>query len=587
MQSSTRFNSAERPRRPAGRRPSTLALLLISFAGITAQAQDQRHRLLFDEYYQIDPGAAEFSQGIALDGANRGLTNHYSPSVNALPNGTFTFAHVISDHFRVESTREPLSEALLRSTDAYMMVSPIRPESGGRAALTDREADLLEAFVGRGGMLILVLNSHSAQRNPVDWDGANRIAARFGIEFLKEITGTLSVPLRADEPGFHGADGLIYGNGTTLRLAPTAGTPHLVVHDPRAGATAPLGVVMPYRKGRVLAFGDGGTFGNAHLFRSDLQHRKAVQQMMEALLPDGPAPAYRWRTGQRFSVRLSHEQTVSGYPHRNRLLSLPLAPGSQRIVAEPRDLDLGGFADKEERKSMARYLTSLHRQSAVLTLSIGAPVSDGAAFEASWRERGGDEAVTARLLPSGRTVGLAAGATALATWQWALASELFVGSLRPWARPGQTWPVEVQAPLPHAQLHPVPTLGAASGTVRFEGETVQDGVPCYLFTRSVSVEGHAARLADFVLPEALARLGDGAVEPLSWGTLLVTRYWIRRDTLTPHRTELRASGALWWFDRDFPRRYEGSHDWRNFETWNEVNFVATFGRLLVAEFHAE
>ncbi|MBM3874125.1 MAG: hypothetical protein FJ382_10410 [Verrucomicrobia bacterium] len=562
-------------------------LLLLAALGPITRAEERRARLLFDEYYQIDPGTAAFSQGVALDGRNRGLTYHYSPGVNALPNGTFTFAHVIADRFRLETSREPISETLLRSTDAYMLVSPIKPEFGGRAALTTRDADLLEAFVARGGMLVLILNSSSPQRNPLDWEGVNRVAARFGVEFLHEATGTLSVPIAPDDPAFDGVDAFIYGNGTTLRVSAAAGTPHLLIRDPREGDHAPIGVIVSHGRGRVLAFGDGGTFGNAHLFRSDLAHARAVRQMMEALLPNGPVPAYGWKAGQRLKVRLSHEQTVSGYPHRNRLLGLPVAAGSGRIVAEPRDVDLAGFADKEERKSMARYLTSLHRDTTTLTLVLGERARDGKSHAVEWKADDGKTSLAARLLPGGRTVDLSPGASALATWQWALSGELLLGSLRPWARPGDVWPVTAPAALPHAQLHPVPTLRPASGTLRFDGEVERDGVPCYLFTRTLSLEGRDARLDDFVLPEVSSRLGNGGVEMLSWGTLLVTQYWIRRDTLLPLRTELRASGALWWFDRDFPRRYEGTHDWRNFETWRNVNFVATFGRLLVADFAVE
>ncbi len=559
-------------------------VLLLAILAPAARAGDARARLLFDEYYQIDAGAAAFSQGVALDGANRGLTNHYSPGVNALPNGTFTFAHAIADRFRVEPAREPISEALLQSTDAYMLVSPVKPEFGGRAALTPREADLLAAFVHRGGMLVLVLNSYAPQRNPLDWEGVNRIAARFGVEFLRETTGTLSVPVPPDDPVFDGVDALIYGNGTTLRLAPSAGTPRLIIRDPRDGDHAPIGVVVNHGQGRVLAFGDGGTFGNAHFFRADLQHAQAVRQMMEALLPDGPFPAYGWRAGQRLAVRLTHEQTISGYPHRNRLLSLPLATDSRSIVAESRDLDLSGFADREERRSMARYLTSLNRASASATLTIGAVRPDGRSHAAEWHAGDGSEPLRARLLPGGRTVDAAPSTSSLAAWQWALGGELLLGSLRPWARPGDAWPVDALAALPHAQLHPVPTLRPATGTLRFEGEVERDGVPCFLFTRTLTLDGRDGPLADFVLPETAARLGRGEIDLLSWGTMVVTHYWIRRDTGLPVRTELRASGALWWFDRDFPRRYEGSHDWRNFETWNEVNFVATFGRLLVADF---
>lgn len=583
MRNFTPFNSAS----PTRCKLAFLSLgILLAWPIESGFAQDHRHRLLFDDYYQLDRGDTEFSMGVALDGTKRGLTNHYSPAVNALPNGTFAFTQAISDHFRVDITSEPISEALLASTGAYMMVSPVRKESGGRANLTAREADLLERFVARGGMLVLVMNSFAPPpaKTSLDWNGINLIVKRFGLEFLQTTTGTLSVPISPDEPGFDQVDSFIYGNGTTLRIDPTAETPKLVVRDPRDGDHAPVGVVVPYKQGRVLAFGDGGTFGNAHILRGDLHHTRAVRQLMEALLPDGPAPAYGWGEGVCLRVRLTHEQSVSGYPYRNRLLGLPVAQGSKAIVSEPRDLDLAGFADKQERKEKARYTTSINRQTATFELATAA--SDGRSYPATWKGEDGKDTLLFRLRPNGRSVAMSTPSPDVAPWAWALSGEAILAVLKPSVQPGDTWREDALVPLPHVQLNPSPTLRSVVSEMRFEGEVMLAGKPCYLFTRTVEMDANDARPQDFVLPESAARFRAGEVEVFSFGEMLTTKYWISRDKRLPVRTEMRGSGAIWWYDRDFPRRYEGKHDWRNFENWTNVNFVATFGRLLIAEFES-
>lgn len=544
-----------------------------------------RYRLLFDDYYQIDRGAKPFSQGVALQAGDRPLTNHYSPEVNALANGTFVMAQLIADKFQVEVSNQPISATLLRTTDAYMLVGPVKVEFGGRAALTVREAAVLEDFVARGGMLILVLNSFTPSKTRMDWEGMNQVARKFGLEFQKEETGILSVPVAKDDPLFDGIDGIIYGNGTTLRVLPGAEPTTMIMKDPREGSNhAPVGVILPFKKGRVLAFGDGGTFGNAHMFRSDIDHAKAVKQMFYGLLPNGPAPTYGWKEGLKLLVRVKHEQILSGYPYENRLMALPPVVGSEVVLSEARAQDLVSFPDKEAARMKSRFATTILRKEASFHLEIGA--FDGRAYAAAWQS-GSGESMKCRILPRGRVLDPSSPGVDFVAWQWALGEELICAPLKAYARPGETWEADGMIPLPHAQLHPVPTLIQTPSTFRFDGEATYAGKPCFLFTRTTFIETEKCRIQDFVLPESITQFGPEQIKLLSVGQTAVTKFWVNRESLLPIHTEMRISSGIWWFDSRYPLRFEGSHDWRTFENWREINFVADFGRLLTADFEVE
>ena len=58
------------------------------------------------------------------------------------------------------------------------------------------------------------------------------------------------------------------------------------------------------------------------------------------------------------------------------------------------------------------------------------------------------------------------------------------------------------------------------------------------------------------------------------GQLAVAKYWISRDTLLPVHTEIKVSAAIWWQDSRFPAKYVGTHDSKNYENWETINFVA-------------
>ena len=569
-------------------------LLCITLSAVVAASApaDQRYRLLFDDYYQKDRSDRAHTQGVALATDDRPYINHYHPDVNAASNGTFAFRYLIANKFRLEVSDQPISAALLASTDAYMLVCPIKQEAGGRAALTETDVALLEKFVDRGGMLLLVFNSiRDPAEEEFDYVGMNRIARKFGIELQLAETGTLTVPPASDDPIFHDIDNIIYGNGNTLHVLPEANpATKVVLRDPREGKDgAPLAVIAPHGRGRVLIFGDAGTFGNAHLFRDDLNHAQALAQMIDGLLPDGPLPAYGWKKGQRLRVRLQHEQLFSGYEHENRLMALPMPERRIRVESKPRAHDLAsapsGTAGAVAAADTTRYTTNLLKDAAAFTLSIGA--FDGRAFAATWQ---GDskQRIRIRLLPRGTVIDASVPAEGdLAHWQWALGHELFCTPLPAYARPGDTWEADGMTPLPHGQLSPTPTLARAHGTYRFEGEVTYAGRACFLITRAARVDSKGWRFQDLVHPAYVNQFGPEQIELMAGGQLAVSKFWIDKQSRLPVRTELTISSSVWWKDRLYRDRYEGGHDWRTFETWRTVNFIGDFGRRLVAEFEVE
>lgn len=544
-----------------------------------------RHRLLFDDYYHRPRPAELFSQGVALRAEAGELTNHYLPDANAIPNGTFIFAHLIGDRFDVQITRERVSAAQLKGADAYMLVCPTHASSGERASLSEEDAATLEAFVAQGGMLVLVLNSiNDPAKTDLDLVGMNRVSRRFGVEFLAKQTNTFSAPIASDHPVFDGVEDVIYGNGTVLRIEPSRAATILLESD-REPARGPVGVIVRHQRGKVLAFGDAGTFGNAHAMRGDTGQAQALRQMMYALLPDGPFPRYGWKEGQKLRVTVAYEQMLSGYPDGLRLFELPRPKDSALIQMGQRQIDRDAAANRKDTSAPRQgFATAVSQRRASLVLELGA--SDGRAYPAIWRT--GSEEMRCRLLSRGTTLaGSAPSGDELTAWQGILTHELICAPLKPYIQPGESWEADGLSPVPHAQLSMTPKLVRAPSTFRFEGETTYRGVPCFLITKTTVLDGKSWSPADVVAPESAAQFGLGQVEVSAGGQLTVAKYWIRRETLLPVHTEIQAAGVLWWQDKRFPARYAGTHDSKTYENWETMKFVADFGRRLTADFVIE
>lgn len=544
-------------------------------------------RLLFDDYYQKQRSDELYAQGVARGGASlRDLTNFYSPEATAIANGTFAFSQLIADKFQVEISRQPLSEELLDGVAAYMMVCPVRVKHGGRDDLTEREASILEAFVARGGCLILIANSiPEPEKSPIDFAGLNLIAERFGVLFLAGQTDTISIPIANDHPLFDGVDDMIFGNGTTLEvLASAEPTTQVLLESHSQRALGPVAVLATHQRGKVLLFGDAGTFGNAHVFRSDIGQAEGLKQMIFGMLPDGPAPRYGWKEGLQIRVDLKQEQIVSGYPEFMQIFNLPRPEGTKIYSAGMRQIDLEASGGSADAIGSRDYVSAVSSREATFDLAFGA--SDGRGFQVSWSAPQG--ALSARLLPTGRLVNPGIpGGDELIAWQAVLLNEAVGAPLKSYALPGEKWTAEGLVSLPHVQLAMSPRLVNTSSSYRFDGKADYHGKPCYLFSRVTRLEGKDWSTADLVGLEYAMQFNAREIEIQAAGQLAVAKYWISQDTLLPVHTEVNVSAALWWRDPRFPSKYVGTHDSKNYENWETISFVASYGRVLTVDFEVQ
>jgi len=567
------------------RTPSHLLLIFaVGLSGSMRAEATAPGRLLFDDYYQHSRDEVLYPQGVARGDAElRKLTNFYSPDATAIPNGTFVFAQLIADKFKVETSREPLSEELLESAAAYLLACPVRESHGGRADLTEADAAVLERFVARGGSLILIANSITdPEKSGVDFVGLNRIAHKFGVQFLAKQTNTISIPIANDHPVFDGPKDIIFGNGTTVEILGTAEpTTQVLLESHSDTALGPVAVLATYGKGKVLMFGDAGTFGNAHAFRSDIDHAQALRQMMLALLPDGPAPRYGWKADMKLRVKVKQEQIVSGYPEFMRVFNLPHPEGTKVFTSGMRQIDLEASGGSAGLVASKDFVSVVSKQDAKFDLSIGE--SDGRRFQIAWSDSQGS--LDAKLLPSGRfvTPGIPDSGT-LVDWQSILLNDVIGAPLKAYAQPGEKWSAEGLASLPQLQLTMATRLEQASSDYAFEGEADYQGTPCYLFSRVTRLEGKDWAPIDLIDPAYAMQFNERDIEIQAGGQLAVAKYWISRDSLLPVHTEIKVSASIWWQDSRFPAKYVGTHDSKNYENWEAINFVATYGRVLTADF---
>jgi hypothetical protein len=343
----------------------------------------------------------------------------------------------------------------------------------------------------------------------------------------------------------------------------------------------PAAVLATHGRGRVLCFGDAGTFGNAHVFRSDIGQAEALRRLMALLLPDGPVPHYGWRADTRLRVKVRQEQIISGYPELLRVFSLPLPTGAAVHTSAMRSIDLAAAGGAATAPGAKDFVSAVSPRAAEFTLEIGR--DDGRAHAAAWRA--GAAALEARLLPTGRWLepGVPADAD-LAAWQGILLNDLIAAPLPAHAQPGDTWAAPILASLPQLRLALAARRVEAPAQFRFVGEAELDGRPCYIIKRTVRLDGAGWAPGDLVGADYAPQFDSRRVQILAAGQLAVTTYWIDRATLLPRRTELRTTAALWWRDARLPARYLGTHDSKNYENWATANLNLTYGRVLTADF---
>lgn len=566
---------------------SPRALLLALLAGLSALATTGRSadriRLLFDDYYQKPRDEARYDQGVARGGSElRNQSNFYLPTATAIPNGTFAFSEIISDRFAVETVRAPLSAELLANAGGYLLFCPVKASQGGRAEIGEREAGLLRDFVARGGLLLVVANSVTDEaKNPVDFAGLNRVARRFGVEFLFRQTETLSIPIPADHPHFDGVRDVIYGNGTILAQVGKEADTEVLLESQNPAVPGPVAILARLGRGRALFFGDAGSFGNAHVVRDDVSQREALRQLVATLLPDGPAPAYGWAAGQKLRVKVREERILSGYPEFMRIFDAAHPSGTKSYASGMRQVDLEAGGAHNLHSANHDFVSVVTPLETELTLEVGGAADRGFTAALRWP----DASLTGRLLGNGRWIDTqpASGERAL-DWQHALLNDLLCAPLSRVARPGESWRAPGFVALPQLQLGRPGTPVSADSNVQFRGEEDLRGEPCFVFVRSTLLDGHGWTPQQLIDPAFANLFNERDAKLLGGGLVARTTYWISRRTRLPVRTELAASASIWWNDARFPSKYIGSHDSKTYEQWSSVVFVATWGRTLTADF---
>ena len=558
------------------------AIALGWVAGLSAA-----ERLLFDDYYQHPRDNAQYEQGVARGDADlRGLSNFYAPHATGIPNGTFVFAELIVEKWTTEVSDRPISAELLEGVGGYMLVCPVREESGGRANLTEREADILEAFVADGGSLMMVANSIADPNNiGFDFVGINLIGDRFGARFLPTQTDTISVPIAPDHEVFDGVSDIIFGNGATIEVQDSSSVDAVVLMEShRANVEGPVAVLINHGRGKVLLLGDAGTLGNAHAFRGDTGHAEGLRQMMYALLPDGPLPHYGWSPGTSLQVVVREEQVISGYPEFMDVFGLPLPDDAQVYSSGMRQIDLDASGTSANAASSKDFVSAVAERSGQFSLQVGE--HSGGGFAVDWQI--GDQAMAAKLMPNGRLresdlprdqMGI--------DWSPVLMNEVIGSPLRSYSQPGGSWSAETRVRWPQLQLGAVARHENVEAMFHFFGEEDYAGVPCYRFKRVVELDGGDWSLGDLVNADYAAHIESRGLRVQAGGMLTVSEYWISRATHLPVHTKVTTTGTVWWEDPRFPAKYVGNHDSKNYENWERINFVITYGRVLEADFSEE
>jgi hypothetical protein len=553
-------------------------LVFVLFAGGVSPACGEGsvglRRIVFDDWFQRERDPGVFSQGVATEPGAGGLANFYAIDSSATANGFFALTRELAPWFEASSSSGAPGEDLLAETDVYVLCCPIRKASGGRADLGESEARLLERWVEGGGGLVLILNSFvDPASSAFDIDGMNRVAGAFGLAFEAAETGTQLLPIEAGHPRFPEARNMIYGNGCTIGID-AAALPETEVmlrdHDGR-----PVAVRKRHGRGSVLLFGDAGTFGNAHLARTDIDQATATREFFLAALPDGPLAHPLWQPGDRFTLTLHDEQAVTGAVHENRLRALPLPPETRIAFSEPRPLDilLGPDGTRPEPE-MLRTSTAVRERSVKFAARVE-KADDG--LVVTFRE-GETPAATASLGPHGALTGLAAEQD-FADWSWLLAAALPATQPPPHARPGDHWHAPLDVPLPCAGFTDHPATLRVSADCRLEAG---DGRHHLVFTAHSPLT--AAEFAR-ILPPGHRHLAkelafqSGAID-------LAGRLTIDSATGHPVETSMTLTTTVWFTDAAQPPSYTGTHDWRTFETWEKILFTTTYGRRFTARFDA-
>ena len=223
------------------RLPTALALLTLAAAPIGAQTV------------------------VALDGyhnAERAMPEHYQ--WEGTTDGSFSkLANGFREHeVEVRTLRNRIDAASLQGVNLLIVVDPDTPEETPEPKyIADSEIDAIAKWVNDGGRLVLLGND----KGHAEFTHFNRLASRFGIQFLEEtypkVSGKAILIATGNHPIFEGGLQAYLVEVAPLKLAAPA-EPMLTHEGTDVMALAHVG------RGMVFALGDPWLY-NEYIERND------------------------------------------------------------------------------------------------------------------------------------------------------------------------------------------------------------------------------------------------------------------------------------------------------------------------------
>ncbi len=175
----------------------------------------------------------------------------------------------------LRTVRERVTTESLKGVKVFLIVDPDTPaETEHPQYIEDSEVDALEQWVRAGGRLVLLGND----KGNAEFEHLNRLAGRFGIQFLEEtypkVQGKGILVAKGEGPLFAGAPEVYLVEVAPLKLSGEA-RPLLSDHGTPIMAEAVAG------KGRVFALGDPWIY-NEYIDKKD--NRAIATKLFQDLL---------------------------------------------------------------------------------------------------------------------------------------------------------------------------------------------------------------------------------------------------------------------------------------------------------------
>ena len=219
-------------------------------------------------------------QGIvALDGYHNNeskMPDHYQWDGTRM-GGFSEFAKLLRENGARElrTIRTRIDDAALKDVNLLIIVDPDTPaETVDPKYIESSEIDAITRWVNSGGRLVLLGND----KGNAEFEHLNRLAAKFGIEFLEEtypkVSGKGILAASGNSPIFEGGLSVYLVEVAPLKLTGTA-EPILVDHGTNIMALA------RYGKGQVFAVGDPWIY-NEYINRKD--NRQIATRLFRLLL---------------------------------------------------------------------------------------------------------------------------------------------------------------------------------------------------------------------------------------------------------------------------------------------------------------